>query len=100
MSAPETNTFVGRARRAICVAHGFPRPDAQGWLKILAILASMKLGNLSPGCSLDRKGTLHALRRALKSGSQILPLDRHTPEACASEYLRVSSVRCCVGVRS
>jgi glycosyltransferase involved in cell wall biosynthesis len=35
------------ARRAICVAHGFPRPDAQGWLKTLAILASFKLANLS-----------------------------------------------------
>src|SRR5882757_5922630 len=35
------------ARRAICVAHGFPRPDAQGWPKTLAILASFKLANLS-----------------------------------------------------
>jgi glycosyltransferase involved in cell wall biosynthesis len=40
------------ARRAICVAHGFPRPDAQGWLKILAILASFKLANLSSACQL------------------------------------------------
>ena len=40
------------ARRAICVAHGFPRPDAQGWLKTLAILASFKLANLSSGCRL------------------------------------------------
>jgi glycosyltransferase involved in cell wall biosynthesis len=38
------------ARRAICVAHGFPRPDAQGWLKTLAILASFKLANLCSGC--------------------------------------------------
>jgi len=40
------------ARRAICVAHGFPRPDAQGWLKTLAILASFKLANLSSNCRL------------------------------------------------
>jgi glycosyltransferase involved in cell wall biosynthesis len=40
------------ARRAICVAHGFPRPDAQGWLKTLAILASFKIANLSYGCCL------------------------------------------------
>jgi glycosyltransferase involved in cell wall biosynthesis len=40
------------ARRAICVAHGFPRADAQGWLKVLAILASLKLANLSPDCRL------------------------------------------------
>jgi glycosyltransferase involved in cell wall biosynthesis len=38
------------ARRAICVAHGFPRPDAQGWLKTLAILASFKLANASSKC--------------------------------------------------
>ncbi len=38
------------ARHAICVAHGFPRPDAQGRLKALAILASFKLANLSSGC--------------------------------------------------
>src|SRR5712692_10721177 len=26
------------ARRAICMAHGFPRADAQGWTRMLAIL--------------------------------------------------------------
>jgi glycosyltransferase involved in cell wall biosynthesis len=31
------------ARRAICVAHGFPRADVQGWVKLLAILVSYKL---------------------------------------------------------
>jgi glycosyltransferase involved in cell wall biosynthesis len=40
------------ARRAICVAHGFPRSDVQGWLKTLAILASFKLANLSWDCPL------------------------------------------------
>lgn len=40
------------ARRAICMAHGFPRPDAQGWLKTLAILASFKLATLSRGSQL------------------------------------------------
>jgi glycosyltransferase involved in cell wall biosynthesis len=40
------------ARRAICVAHGFPRSDMQGWLKTLAILASFKLANLFWDCPL------------------------------------------------
>lgn len=31
------------ARNAICVAHGFPRADAQGWIKMLGILGSYKL---------------------------------------------------------
>jgi glycosyltransferase involved in cell wall biosynthesis len=31
------------ARRAICVAHGFPRADVQGWTKVLGIVASYKL---------------------------------------------------------
>jgi len=31
------------ARRAICVAHGFPRPDAQGWTKALGVTASFKI---------------------------------------------------------
>jgi glycosyltransferase involved in cell wall biosynthesis len=38
------------ARRAICVAHGFPRPDSQGWLKTLAIAVSFKLANASSNC--------------------------------------------------
>jgi glycosyltransferase involved in cell wall biosynthesis len=36
------------ARRAICVAHGFPRADAQGWGRMAAILGSFKLANSSP----------------------------------------------------
>lgn len=40
------------ARRAICVAHGFPRSDYQGLLKFLAILTSFKLVNRSSGCQL------------------------------------------------
>lgn len=35
------------ARRAICVAHGFPRVDAQGWLRTATILASFKLATWS-----------------------------------------------------
>lgn len=31
------------ARRAICVAHGFPRADVQGWLKQCGILGSFRL---------------------------------------------------------
>jgi len=33
------------ARRAICVAHGFPRADAQGWARMAMIVASFKLAN-------------------------------------------------------
>jgi glycosyltransferase involved in cell wall biosynthesis len=33
------------AQRAICVAHGFPRADAQGWCRMAAILGSFKLAN-------------------------------------------------------
>jgi glycosyltransferase involved in cell wall biosynthesis len=33
------------SRRAICVAHGFPRADAQGWRRMVAILGSFKLAN-------------------------------------------------------
>src|SRR6266478_8141037 len=33
------------ARRVICMAHGFPRADAQGWVKSLAIIGSYKLAN-------------------------------------------------------
>lgn len=39
-------------RRVICVAHGFPRPDAQGWPTTLGVLASLKLANLSRHCRL------------------------------------------------
>lgn len=40
------------ARRAICVAHGFPRADAQGWAKLLAIVASFKIANRCSGTQL------------------------------------------------
>ena len=33
------------ARCAICVAHGFPRADAQGWARMAMIVASFKLAN-------------------------------------------------------
>jgi glycosyltransferase involved in cell wall biosynthesis len=35
------------ARRAICVAHGFPRADAQGWIKTLGIAGSFSVANRS-----------------------------------------------------
>ncbi len=35
------------ARRAICVAHGFPRVDVARWIKALAIFASYRAANLS-----------------------------------------------------
>jgi glycosyltransferase involved in cell wall biosynthesis len=33
------------ARNSICVAHGFPRADAQGWIKLITIIISFKLAN-------------------------------------------------------
>jgi glycosyltransferase involved in cell wall biosynthesis len=33
------------ARRTLCVAHGFPRADVQGWAKLGAILVSYKIAN-------------------------------------------------------
>lgn len=33
------------ARRTLCVAHGFPRADVQGWLKLAGIVASFKVAN-------------------------------------------------------
>ena len=33
------------ARRTLSVAHGFPRADAQGWVKLASIIASYKLAN-------------------------------------------------------
>jgi glycosyltransferase involved in cell wall biosynthesis len=41
-----TAVFVAPfARRSICVAHGFPRADVQGWIKLFAITLSLKLAN-------------------------------------------------------
>lgn len=40
------------ARRALCIAHGFPRPDAQGWRRTIAILFSLKVANWSRHCRL------------------------------------------------
>ncbi len=40
------------ARRAICTAHGVPRADCQGWARVLLIIASYKLANLSSGALL------------------------------------------------
>lgn len=33
-------------RRAICMAHGFPRVDAQGWVTVTALVASFKLASI------------------------------------------------------
>jgi glycosyltransferase involved in cell wall biosynthesis len=35
------------SRRTICVAHGFPRADVQGWIKLLGIITTYKLANRS-----------------------------------------------------
>jgi glycosyltransferase involved in cell wall biosynthesis len=40
------------ARRAICIAHGVPRGDYQGWIKLLAIIGSFKLANMCAGIQL------------------------------------------------
>lgn len=39
--------FAPVARRAICVSHGIPRADSQGWAKVIAIVASNKFANRS-----------------------------------------------------
>jgi glycosyltransferase involved in cell wall biosynthesis len=40
------------ARRAICMAHGVPRADAQGWMRMSSIIASYKLVNRCAGAQL------------------------------------------------
>jgi glycosyltransferase involved in cell wall biosynthesis len=40
------------ARRAICMAHGVPRADYQGWSTTIGVIASYKLANLSSGTQL------------------------------------------------
>jgi glycosyltransferase involved in cell wall biosynthesis len=40
------------ARRAICMAHGVPRADSQGWLTMIAVIASYKLANACSGTQL------------------------------------------------
>ena len=40
------------ARRAICIAHGVPRADYQGWRKLVGIIGSFKIANASPGAQL------------------------------------------------
>jgi len=40
------------ARRSICVAHGFPCAQHQGWPRTLAILGAYKLATASPGAQL------------------------------------------------
>lgn len=40
------------SRRAICVAHGIPRVDAQGWRRLSGIIASFKIANRCSGIQL------------------------------------------------
>jgi glycosyltransferase involved in cell wall biosynthesis len=40
------------ARRALCIAHGFPCAKHQGWMKTLAILGSYRLATMSRGSKL------------------------------------------------
>jgi glycosyltransferase involved in cell wall biosynthesis len=40
------------ARRAVCMAHGVPRADVQGWARLLLIIASYKLANRCSGAQL------------------------------------------------
>lgn len=40
------------SRRAICLAHGVPRADYQGWWKLLAIVGSFKLASICVGTQL------------------------------------------------
>ncbi len=49
------------ARRALCMAHGVPCAAQQGWLRTLAILASYRLANASPGAQLVEVSDYSAL---------------------------------------
>ncbi len=40
------------ARRAICMAHGVPQANSQGWRTLAAVVASFKLANLCSGVQL------------------------------------------------
>jgi len=40
------------ARRTLCMAHGVPRADAQGWGRLASIIASFKLANRCSGVQL------------------------------------------------
>ena len=40
------------ARRTLCMAHGVPRADSQGWLRMMAIIGSYLLANRCPGVQL------------------------------------------------
>jgi glycosyltransferase involved in cell wall biosynthesis len=49
------------ARRALCMAHGVPCAQQQGWLRTLAILASYRLANASRGAQLVEVSEYSAL---------------------------------------
>jgi len=54
------------ARRVICMAHGVPRADYQGWARMISIIGSYKLTNLCRGAHLVSvshytKATLQAI---------------------------------------
>lgn len=40
------------ARRAICIAHGIPRADVQGWSRVIGLNLSYKVANASPDAQL------------------------------------------------
>lgn len=53
------------AKRAICVAHGCPCADVQGWKKVLGFLASYKLTNLcreTPLVAVSEYSAVHLLQ--------------------------------------
>ena len=52
------------AKRAICVAHGCPCADVQGWAKVIGFLASYKLSNLchqTPLVAVSEYSAVHLL---------------------------------------
>jgi glycosyltransferase involved in cell wall biosynthesis len=81
------------ARRVICVAHGFPRADAQGWIRMLAILGSFKLAN---ACSHTRLVTVSDYVAAHLRGPFNLRVDaviRNPIQSCFLEAVDQSTPR-------
>ena len=85
------------ARRAICMAHGVPRVDAQGWTRLSALIGSFKLANACAGAQVVSvshytASTLRAIF-AIQSDAVIhnplkpLYLERLPQDQAAREYI-------------
>lgn len=81
------------ARRAICVAHGFPRADAQGWGRMAAILGSFKLANSSPRARLVAVSDYAAAHLRGAFGLRVDAVVRNPIQTCFLETASVSNGR-------